>query len=350
MRYQVRGKGHKSGAANGKDALKGGEVVPAYFIRFDLRGGDRAIMEMQARFALRHGMGLEAGIRSKQDLMILNEFLGQLPGTPDLAVHIRRGREYDFYLSDDDAGRNREYVRAALALFEVLPGTACIVHDETDPHARTLSPSRMEAYIDSCRALDPQLARLGKRLYVEFSGSLHAPDYLRLMEGIRAGGVENVGACIDTGHVYYYFRKKRGQSRGQAVESLGRFIGEVRATGVPVTFHVHDCEPGYSHPRYHVSDHLPVGEGEIGRDGFSRIAGYLAGAAVTIEILPPIDPQGAALTGEEVRHLAAYAEAHGIRERREMQEGRIMKRTLAAMAESRRILDGIIAGSSCAVR
>lgn len=320
-------------------------MLPTYFIRFDLWRGDLAVMEMQVRFALRHGMGLEAGVRSKQDLALLNECLGQFPGIRDVVVHIRRGQEYEFYLSDDDPGRNREYVRTAVALFNVLPGTACIVHDETDPHARTLSPSRMEAYIGSCRALDPALAQLGKRLYVEFSARLPTPDYLRLMAGIRAGGVAHVGACIDTGHVYYYFRKKVGQSRGKAVESLGRFVGNVRKTGVPVVFHVHDCEPGYSHPRYHVSDHLPVGEGEIGPEGFGRIAGHLAGAAVTLEILPFTDPAGAALTREEVRLLAGYAAAHDIEERREIHDGKIIKRTLEAMAESRQALDRIIAGS-----
>ncbi|QYZ78397.1 sugar phosphate isomerase/epimerase [Methanofollis formosanus] len=317
--------------------------MPDYFIRFDLRGGDEALMEMQARFACRHRMGLEVGIRSRRDLETLKNFLAGLPRAPEVSIHLRRGKEFDFYFSDDDPGRNRHSIEAAVALLDLLPGTAVIVHDETDPHAGTLSASRLEAYAGACRAIDPHLRRHGKILYVEFSGRLVPRDYIGLMEAVRATGAESVGACVDTGHLYYYFRKKVRQRRGKAVESMSRFIGEVRATGVPVAYHVHDCTPESPHPRSHVSDHRPVGEGEIGLGGFRRIAGYLAGERVTLEILPFPDPGRTVLTDEEVTLLTGYAAAHGTDEGRELRDGRIMKRTLEAMAESRRVLDALIA-------
>lgn len=144
-----------------------------------------------------------------------------------------------------------------------------------------------------------------------------------------------------------YISKNTPEERGKAVESRGRFIGEVRATGVPVAFHVHDCEPGYSPPRYHVSDHLPVGE--IGTGGFRRIAGYLARSAGTLEVLPVADPQGAVLTARRCASLPNMQPPRGIRERQEMYDGRVMTHTLAAMAESRRILDRVIADSQDAV-
>ncbi|QSZ66486.1 hypothetical protein RJ40_02705 [Methanofollis aquaemaris] len=302
-----------------------------------------ALMKMQVRCACRHRMGLEVGIRSQRDLEILKNFLAGLPRVPEVSIHIRRGKDFEFYFSDDEPCRNKQYVDAAVSLLDALPGISVVVHDESDPHARTLSASGMEAYAGACRAIDPSLMRRGKILYVEFSGRLVPRDYIGLMESIRATGIGSVGACIDTGHVYYYYRKKVGQRRGKAVESMSRFIGEVRATGVPVSYHVHDCTPESPHPRYHVFDHRPVGEGEIGLGGFRRIAGYLAGEKVTLEILPLPDPGKNALTDEEVGLLTGYAASHGIDEGRELRNGRIMKRTLEAMVESRRILDDLLA-------
>jgi sugar phosphate isomerase/epimerase len=316
--------------------------MPKFFLRFDRWGGNEAIMAMQVRYAVEHSLGLELNVHSFGDLESLRRILKETADDLPLGVHIRRGKELDLYFSDDRPEQNAHHVVAAAAFFLRSPGIAHIVHDETDPHARTLSDSRMRASLAAYKQLEPLLADLGKMLYIEFSCSLSVSSYRHLMERIRDAGLLRVGSCIDTGHVYYHFRRQEGQSRDGAVDSLRTFIQDIRSMGVAVYYHVHDCDPNRPHPWYHVADHKPIGDGEIGVEGFRSIAGLLKGSSVTLELLPLVDYDRTTLAEAELRMLIGYAGKHRIDEAREVRDGKIMKRTLEAMLESKGILEDLI--------
>ena len=311
-------------------------------MKFYLWHGNTAIAEMQGRGACENGLGLELNIHSYEALEKAEEVLKNSPCTPELSVHIRRGKELSFYFTDDDPVRNRRYVGAALEFFKRSPGDAFIIHDETDPHARTLSKSRLESSVEAFRQMDSRLGELGKTLHVEFSTRLHAEPYLDLMWAMRDAGLKNVGSCIDTGHVYYYFRRRKAYSRDRAVACLKAFIMEVKATGLPLYFHVHDCDPENPHPKYHVSDHKKIGSGEIGIEGFGQITGFLRNEKVNLELLPSADCEGTSLAEEESRRLAEYAGKHGLDPREQLKDGRIIKKTLQDIVESKKIIEDIL--------
>jgi len=276
-------------------------------MKFDLWHGNTAIAEMQVRGACENRFGLELNINSYEALDKAEKILENAPCAPDLSVHIRRGKELSFYFTDDDPVRNRSYVDSALEFITRSPGDAFIIHDETDPHARTLSNSRLESSVEAFRQMDSRLGEFGKTLHVEFNTRLHSEYYLDLIWAIRDSGLENVGSCIDTGHVYYYFRRRKAYSRDRALACLKAFIMEVKATGLPLYFHVHDCDPENPHPKYHVADHKKIGAGEIGLEGFKQIAEFLANERVNLELLPSADYEGTSLAEEETRRLLEYA-------------------------------------------
>lgn len=117
-----------------------------------------------------------------------------------------------------------------------------MIHDKTDPNDVILSETRLDSYIDAFKQLDLQLQKLNKTLFIEFSTALGRKYYLNLMEQVLGTGLKQIGSCIGISHVYYFFRRKKGYTRDKAVESLKRFIIDTTNTGVPIYYHVHDCD------------------------------------------------------------------------------------------------------------
>ena len=313
-----------------------------YFMRFDFWGGNIPIIKMQLEKALQKNIGLELNISSYKQLNDVIHFLKSVHDVQNINVHIPRGGEFSFYFSDDNPKRNRIYVESTTEFFIRSPGRGHVIHDETDPHAETLSESRLNSYIDAFKQLDIQLQKLNKTLYIEFSTALDSKHYLNLMEQISGTGLKLIGSCIDRGHVYYFFRRKKGYTRDKSIESLKQFIIDVKKTGLPMYYHVHDCDPHNPHPWYGVADHKKTGDGEIGIDGFREIISLLKDENLNLEVLPVSDYQKTNLTDEEIQNLINYAVEHNIDTEKQIKDGKIIKQTLEDIVESKNILENLV--------
>lgn len=313
-----------------------------YFMRFDCWGGNHPIINMQLEKAILNSIGLELNIYSYKQQDEAVYLLKSVNNLLDYNVHIRKSKELDFYFSDDIPERNKKYVESAVAFLTGTTDTGYIVHDETDPYLTTLSDSRLNSYINALKQIEPYLKNLNNKLYIEFSNTLEINYYLKLIRQISQTNMEQIGSCIDIGHVYYFYRVKQGYTKNESIEKLKQFIVDVNNTGVPMYYHVHDCDPYNPHPWYGVADHKCIGDGEIGIDGFRKIIPLLENENLNLEILPVSDYHNAILTECETKKLIAYAKKHNLDAEKQIKDGKIIKQTLDDIVKSRNILDGLV--------
>ena len=228
--------------------------------------GDDALLKLgRLRFS-QAGLGTEFYAETPGELEYLLQFR---PGvkTP-AAVHLSRRLNI---LNRDDRSNIADFAaKAAERIFGL------VVHDQVE------TATHQNDYVGALRELDSMLqAKNGPLLFIEYASGLDTKLFVNLFR--RIAGLENVSACIDTGHVGIWktrevFSKMHpgrdicgirtddpdlrdlmddiSSSVDRALPETVHVVRELSAIGKPVHLHLHD-----GHPLSHggisgVADHM----------------------------------------------------------------------------------------------
>jgi hypothetical protein len=247
----------------GKKAVPCPRILALFQKRID---GDDALLQLARLRFSQAGLGTEFYAETPEELDYLLHFKPH-PETP-AAVHLKRGLDVL-----DTGGRTNISDFAARARGRIF---GLVVHDQME------ISTQFDAYTKALGELDLLLqAENGPHLFIEYAAGLDTKAFVDLFRKVR--GLENVSACIDTGHVGIWKAREvfsqihpgsdvcniRTSDPGvsdlmedivRAVEAALpetlRVVRELAALGKPLHLHLHDGHPLSAANPFGVSDHM----------------------------------------------------------------------------------------------